>query len=193
MIIYSIMCKSSSFILYTKSQNTISAFQGFIWAFTQVLCVQVQVQEAASEPKTPALQDNSDCVDKLIINNHKSEMIYLSLHFLPAFFQLKHLFPFCLCMWNRHKRHPLHPAHGNEDSTKCPEREIRSSVKTAAPARIAFHCGHPTLPSSRSLWKRFGISWKTLFQCGSTHLSQSCQKQSLAQIEELTQVCCALQ
>ncbi len=94
MIIYSIMCKSSSFILYTKSQNTISAFQGFIWAFTQVLCVQVQVQEAASEPKTPALQDNSDCVDKLIINNHKSEMIYLSLHFLPAFFQLNICFLF---------------------------------------------------------------------------------------------------
>ncbi len=115
----------------------------------------MQVQEAAPEPKTPAIH-------KLIINNHKSEMIYLSLYFLPAFFQLKQLFPFCLFMWNRHKRHPLHPAHGNEDSTKCPEREIRSSIKTAAPARIAFHCGHPTLPSSRSLWTRFGISWKTI-------------------------------
>lgn len=147
----------------------------------------MQVQKAASDPKTPAIH-------KFIINNNTSEIIYLSLHFLPEFFfQLKQLFPFCLCMWNRHKRHPLHPAHGNEDSPKCPEREIRSSVKTAAPVPIAFHCGHPTLPSSRSLWTRFGISWKTLFQCGSTHLSQSCQKLFLAQIEELNQVCCALQ
>ncbi len=42
----------------------------------------MQVQEAAPEPKTPAIH-------KLIINNHKSEMIYLSLYFLPAFFSVK--------------------------------------------------------------------------------------------------------